>query len=316
MTPYEYAIARHHTYHLFGRLYLEGISADLLSQLSAIPELADAAGDIDLDQAAADHYQITAVSVFPHESIFLDPSGLLGGSVCDLVSEVYEQNQFEVLSDIDHIGHELLFLSHLCVAEAQALSEGNGAEGASWYSRQQTFLTAHLLTWLAPLVAAIEQADSEFYGRLANLTLDLVADHLAQTADGPSAAFLPEFPPLATADSSLKEIARRLTTPPFCGIFLSRDAISALARRHNMPRGFGDRVQMLSNLLRTAGQYDSAAAVFADLSELFAAWNEIYQRQQEAFPHLSPWLRPWQDRTAHTMESLSEAAALVSTNQN
>jgi len=311
MTPYELALARRRTYHLFGRLFLEGITADLLPQLNAVPELAELAAQIDLEQAAAGHYHLTAVSVFPYESIFLDPSGLLGGPVSDSILDIYRQNGFDVLSDADHIGHELHFMAHLCAAEAAALAAGDSDAAVLWRSRLQSFLATHLLAWLAPLVVAIEQAATPVYGRLADLTLDLAADHLLQTHAAPPPIPLPDVPRLATEESSLKEISRHLTTPPYCGLFLSRDAISALARRHNLPRGFGDRAQMLTNLLRTAGQYDAAAAVIEDLSTLCANWLDCYQQQQTAFPHLSPWLHPWQDRVAQTAASLREITALL-----
>lgn len=312
MTPYELALARRRAYHLFGRLFLEGITADLLPYTDAVPELGELARTIDPDQAAADHYHLTAVSVFPYESIFLDPSGLLGGAVSDRLLTIYDQNGYQALSDADHIGHELLFMSQLCAAEAEAWQLGNGDAATLWQSRQQAFLTSHLLSWLAPLVVAVGQSDSLFYGPLANLTLDLAADHLGEAQADPPAITLPTPPALAADDSGLKDIARYLATPPYSGLFLSRDAISALARRHNLPRGFGDRAQMLANLLRTAGQYDLASNVFLDLAAVSVKWRKQYEEQQTRYPEISPWIRPWQEhisQTAVALEELSETVA-------
>jgi putative dimethyl sulfoxide reductase chaperone len=311
MDTYELATARRRTYYLFGRLFLDGITADLVSLLNTVPELASAADLLDADQAAADHYHLTAVSVFPHESFFLDPSGLLGGPVCDHLSAAYGQNGYEVLSDADHIGHELLFLSHLCAAETAALVDGDENAASLWHSRQQAFLVTHLLPWLAPLAVAIDQSGSVFYGRLANLTLELAADHLAVGSTKTADFTLPAPPKLGGSESSLKEIARYLVTPPYSGLFLSREAISALARKQDLPRGFGDRAQILTTLLRTAGQYDAAGAVFQDLAAIYNDWAEHYGEQADRFPKLAPWIRPWQSRAAQTAKSLNGLTAAI-----
>jgi TorA maturation chaperone TorD len=311
MTPYELALARRRTYHLFGRLFLQGVTAETQPLLQAVPQFAEAIEFFDQDQAAAEHYQLTAVSVFPYESIFRDPSGLLGGPVSDQIVDIYGQNGYEVLSDTDHIGHELLFMAHLCAAEAAALVEGGENDAALWQSRQQTFLSTHLLAWLAPLVVAIEQSGSDFYGRLANLTIDLAADHLGTVPSAPSSIALPSAPEITAEDSGLKDIARGLTTPPYSGLFLSRDAISALARRHEIPRGFGDRAQMLTNLLRTAGQYDLASDVFLDLAAVCVEWREQYEEQQARYPEIAPWIRPWHEHVSQTAESLQGLTAVL-----
>jgi TorA maturation chaperone TorD len=311
MTPHELALARSRTYRLFGRLFLRGIDDETRPSLPGVPELARIAAGLEADDAAADHYQMTAVSVFPYESIFLDPTGLLGGDVSERVAAIYAQNGFEPPADADHAGSELSFLAWICAAEAEAWSEGRDSAAALWQSRQQAFLAAHLLNWLPPLAAAIDQSDSPFFRRLANLTLELAADHLHVEPANAARLALPDAPPLAGETSGLKDIARYLVTPPYCGLFLSRSAISDIARAHSLPRGFGDRAQLLTNLLRTAGQYDQAAAVTAYLTALWAAWSHLYGKQREAHPDLAPWIQPWQERVETTAHSLRGITAVL-----
>ena len=311
MTPYELATARRRTYHLFGRLFLEGVTAELLPQLEAIPELAQAARPFDPDEAAVEHYKLTAVDVFPYESIFIDPSGLLGGDLTDQTAVLYGKSGYEVPSDNDHLGHELGFMAHLCSAEAVAITQTEVGPPALWRSRQQTFLVSHLLRWLPPLTIAVERSGSLFYGRLANLTLALCVDHLAGSPTAQSMDFLPHPPPMAAPESSLKDIAAWLTTPPYSGLFLSREVISNIARGHHIPRGFGDRAQLLTNLLRTAGQYDAARAIIDDLSLICQEWARRYEEQQNDLPQLSPWLQPWREHVLHTAESLDMLTVLL-----
>ena len=311
MHPLDLAIARRRAYYLFGRLFLDGITAVLLPQLEAIPELAEAVQPYDPDLAAAAHYQLTAVDVFPYESIFLDPSGLLGGPLSDEVADLYNSAGYEVLSDYDHLGHELGFLAHLCGMEAASRTRENEEAAALWASRQQSFLASHLLCWLPSLMVAVQQAGSPFYTRLAGLTLELCVDHM-QEGEPTALVFLPQPPQIAGQESSLKDIAHLLATPPYSGLFLSHQAISALARRHELPRGFGDRVQILTNLLRTAGQYDVATAVFQDLAGIFNEAAIMYQEQHDGLPKLRPWLQPWQERVIQTADALEALTAVLS----
>ncbi len=311
MTPLDLAIARGRAYQLFSRLYLEGLTPDLHAQLQIIPDLYKQAEPFDVDEAAAAHYTLTAAAVFPYESIFRDPSGLLGGPVTDELTALYSAAGFQVLSDSDHIGHELAYLAHLSHAQAGALSAADESAAVLWQNRQQAFLAAHLLPWMPPFLVAVEQGADRFYTRLAQLTLELLAEHVNLT--GAAAQALPASPPFAAAETSLKEIARYLTTPPYSGIFLSREAIAALARRHKLPRGFGDRAQMLTNLLRTAGQYDLALSVFADLEAVINAWQSRYAELPARYPGSSAWVRPWHDRTAQTAAALQSVAAEMKT---
>ena len=168
-----------------------------------------------------------------------------------------------------------------------------------------------MLRWLPPLVTAVQRSQSSFFDRLAGLTLELGVDHLDEQETPAYIDSLPESPQLAGQDSGLKDIARALTTPPYSGLFLNRETISALARKHEIPRGFGDREQMLTNLLRTAGQYDAAGAIFNDLAGICLEWSGSYQKHCDQLPILQPWIRPWQERVLQTAETLQGLTALI-----
>ncbi|MFN2137550.1 MAG: molecular chaperone [Candidatus Promineifilaceae bacterium] len=304
------ALARRRTYTLFGRLFLAGLSEGLLGPLEAVPELLELALPFDADAAAADHYQLTAVLVFPYESIFLDPVGLLGGEISEQLALTYRRHGYPVTSEADHLGHELLYMGRLCAGEASAYASGDGAAASLWHSRQRAFLVAHLLTWLPPLVLAVAGGELRFYERLAELTLALAGDHLG-ARDVKDPFHLPDPPPLAGDETGIKEIARYLVTPPYSGLFLSREAIAAVARGQQLPRGFGDRAQLLANLLRAGGQYDSAELVLDNLGRTFAAGATAYSAQQETYPEIAPWIEPWRERASRTAARLADLASQV-----
>ena len=61
---------------------------------------------------------------------------------------------------------------------------------------------------------------------------------------------------------------------------------------------------MLTNLLRSASQYDQTAALFTQLEHLATQWVAAYAQISADFPLLTPHASPWQTRTQHTAHLL------------
>ncbi|MCA9932020.1 MAG: molecular chaperone TorD family protein [Anaerolineales bacterium] len=302
------AQARHYAYALFGRLFLEGETAVLRPFLAPIPELAAVLTDpFDADETAAAHYHLFQLNLFPYESIFLGTDGLLGGPVTDAVLSQYEQSGFHVdtsATSPDHIGYELAFLSFLCGAEADAWEDGLGETAVLMQQRQHMFLQRHLLRWLPPLAQAIRSQEQPLYTALADLTVNFVADHAAQSTAQPSFT-LPALPDLLNNDKTgLKEIANYLTTPAYSGVFLSHDRISLIARQHQLPRGFGNRVQMITNLMRTAVQYNTLPTLLQTIQQQIIEQETAYRQIGTTHPHLAVFITPWQMRLQATQNML------------
>ena len=319
------ASARHYTYLLVSRLFLDGLTDDLLPYIEKIPELASVCPQsFDPEEAAVDHHQIFSFEIFPYESIFRDSSGLVGGAYTSLVQDSYQQSCFQQSIDSDHIAYELAFLAFLCSSEARALENKQVGEAIRSAQSQQRFLQHHLLCWLPPFVNALTNSGQSFYVALGRLALDLVYDHTLHLAQANSRlveesssiadCILPKAPNiLHEKQAGLKQVSRFLITPPFSGFYVSRSSITELARNRQLPRGFGDRQQLLSNLLRAAGQYDTVPALLHDLASIANVWNQAYQQQQEYYPELESWIRPWQQRVAETANSLYRMSKMVST---
>lgn len=279
MKPFELAQARHNAYQLFSELFLHGVTESLLPYVAAVPELRETLPDpLVLDEAAAEHHQVLSLNLFPYESVFLDPEGILEGPITQqLLADYLDMGFGQVMNDVsaDHIGHELAALAFLCGAEADAEQDELPARAAQIRTRQLQFLNGHLLRWWAPFATAVETEGRPFYSRLTELTNDLLRSHCdaltASVVHAPAAFELPKPPDLLGSDkTSLKDIAQFLVTAPYSGLFLSREAIGQLARRHELPRGFGSREQILANLFRAAVQYEALSAVLTDLQTLFS----------------------------------------------
>ncbi len=313
MKPTEIAQARSRSYQLISRLFLQGVTPEILPVVQAAPELAAALPDpVDFDELAAVHYQLFGMNVFPYESIFLDDSGLLGGRVTDGVTRSYGRIGFvaDTAGDSpDQIGQELAALAALCRVEAAARAENRVSLAASRQAWQREFLEGHLFRWLPPFVLAVRQQEDVFFTAVANLTLALAAHHYDELAETPAdpGDFLPPAPDiLADEKTGLKEIARYLTTPAYTGLYLGREDVSRLARRLELPRGFGNRQQMLVNLLRAAAQYDQLPHVIADLMSLSERQREAYWRIGVDYPKLAGFTAVWQARAARSGRLLAQ----------
>ncbi len=318
MKPAEIAQARSRSYQLISRLFLQGVTPETLPVIQAAPELAAVLPDpVDFDELAAVHYQLLGMNVFPYESIFLDDSGLLGGRVTDGVIRGYQRFGFAAdtaVDSADHIGHELAALAALCQAEAEARESNLTPLIASRQDWQREFLEEHLLRWLPPFVLALRQQGDDFFTAVANLILELAAHHYNELAETPAdpGAFLPPAPDiLADEKTSLKDIARYLVTPAYSGLYFSRDDVSRLARRLELPRGFGDRQQMLVNLLRTAVQYDQLTAVITGLVALTDWWQGAYWRIGVDYPKMAGFTAVWQEKAAQSGQILAQMQDVI-----
>lgn len=311
MTPTQLAHARHNAYRLLSQLLLHGFTPALLPQVMAVAELANAQPvPFDPDEAAADHQQLFGFNLFPYESVFRHPSGLLGGPVTEAVAQTYRQYPFSppAAAAPDHIGVQLAFLAFLCAASAS----GAETDSPQAQTAQRHFLQTRLLPWLPPLVVSLRRQPLPFYQAVGDLLLELAADHACalgiETAPGDDGVAAPPPPLLADDKTSLRDIARFLLTPSYSGLWLSREDISCLARQRDLPRGFGEREQMLLNVLRAAAQYDALVLFLTDLHRYREGWQAAYQELTVHYPTLASFIAPWQARCDNAGTLLSQIA--------
>jgi putative dimethyl sulfoxide reductase chaperone len=312
--PQQSALARHRSYSLLSRLFLEGLTEALQLTVAALPPLAASLpAAFDADEAAADHHELFVLNVYPYEGIFRDEEGLLGGRMAETVTARYHEAGYApdtAASGPDHIGYELGFLAFLCGAEADAWRDGVMAAAERVRGLQRDFLAQHLLAWLAPLVVTIGEQGQPFYTALGELALGLADEHATALGGLPEAWALPAAPPLLDAEKTgLKQIAGYLLTPVHSGLYLSRDDISALARAVELPRGFGGRQEMLANLLRAAAQYETVGTLVGELQQIAERWQAAYRAIGDSA--LAPFATAWAERAGETGRLLAEMGARV-----
>ena len=313
LKPVELAQAQFQGYLLLSQLFLSGVTDQNRATLEQVPALSELVPpEAHLDELATAYYRLFGFNVFPFESIFLDSRGLLGGPVTDRVIRRYQALAFPfetMEGNADHVGHELATMAQLCLAEWEARKREQTQTAVVLQQAQCAFLEDHLLRWLSPLIIAIQAQKNDLFTAVSNVTLSLVSHHyqtLLDVTDGPAVnwALPPVKEPLADPNTGLREIAKHLSTPLFSGLFLGRDDIAQLARQLSLPRGFGDREQLLLNLMRSAVQYDQFPALIMQLKELVAAWEAAYQSQTAVCPQLHPFIQPWLERCQQTSQLL------------
>jgi len=113
---------------------------------------------------------------------------------------------------------------------------------------------------------------------------------------------------LENEKTSLKDIAAYLMMPVYCGVFFTRDDISRLAKQLQLPRGFGDRTQMMSNLMKTAVQYNLFPTLLQNLINQLSTHQSNYIATIKQTPHLAPFIQPWHAKCQTTAEIAKEIA--------
>ncbi len=299
LSPQENAAARYASYSLLARLLREPISADITPYLNAIPELTPAY--LCPDDAKIAHQQLFGFELFPHESIFRDSSGLIGGDVANDLIAHYQKGGYQWVGEADHIANELGFLAFLTGAEADAWEDELPIIAQQLRRLQRNFLQAHLLQWLPPFVIAVQRQGDSFYQAVAMLTWQLVSDHAGRLQITFKPSTKPQVPDLSEPETALKTVGRFLTSPHESGWWLSAGEMGAIGRNLDLPRGFGGRIQTIMNLFRSATQFDGAAALLKTVQNQAEEWLIAYEALKN-----EPLTQSWQQRVMATVNLLRE----------
>jgi len=302
-------------YLLLSQIFLHGLTEANRDEVRQVRELAKyIPEDIDLDQAAADHQHIFGFNVFPYESVFLDATGQLGGDVASAVARQYLEAGFEIhpsAASPDHIGHQLEFLAFLSETDSVTPAPDESLHDETASKRLSSFLDNHTLRWLPPFTLAVRRQQHPFFRAATDLMLMKVVRHRDALGGSVAALTLPQPPDLMSGDTGLRDIVEYLLTPAYCGIYLSKDDISQLAREQSMPRGFGDRRTMLLNLLRSASAYGDPSQLLSSIQRMAERWVGDY-REMTSDPVIALIAASWMERAAETEDILVKMQSKLS----
>lgn len=313
-------VARQRAYALLGALLVEGLDAEGLARARALPGLGDAlpaaassetsfdgGGAAELDALAAEHQALFGHEVFPFAGVFMGPSGLVGeGAAAGVVRAAHRALGLEPPREPspDHLGQGLRVLEVLVDAERQARAHRDVDDVRTLEGWQRRVLDEALLPWMPPLWAALAGQPVSVWTRAVELAVGVLARHCSELggplplASGPG--------PFATGDvetvldepkAGLAAVARALVTPVRSGVYLARRDLAVLARRSELPQGFGTRADVLERMLRVAAEYGQLPRMMDELRRLLEARDDAYAGLA-AEPGLAPYVPAWRRRLA------------------
>jgi TorA maturation chaperone TorD len=306
LTREQQALARSRLYGLLARLLVRGVDRSQLGQLAQLGWAPTHDGNEAalLDRLAAEHHQTFGLGVFPYAGVFLDPTASAGAHA-DRARSYFDKAGFRPKLDeltADHLGIALAFLAFVTGAQADALEDDRPTIAAALDPLLAEFLDACVLSYLPALVCAVEPG---FWATILHETLALIAEHRAALPGPITPVHMPEAGDLlADPSTGLRQIAEHLLTPAASGMFATRTDIAAWGRQQQLPRGFGSRLLMLDNLLRSAVEYGQLGSLIAALDDHLAQRDHALAQLADACA-LEPAVAPWRATLARTRTLLA-----------
>lgn len=304
--------ARAHAYGLLARLILKGADPKLLGEIRRTPGLRDGFVDTTDDEAlAADHYQLFGMLAPPYSTAYLVTTPEAKDGVVEAIRSACSSAGFRpTLSDVsqDHLGMLLAFLSFADHAAADAAEDDLDSVATDLEALVAQFIDRWVLSWLPVWVVAAARHGGA-WGDLARLIGAFVAAHRKEL-NHPVQAPAPERTDFAhdlldDPATDLRRVGAWLATPRQAGLWFSRADIADIARRHGAPCGFGQREQLLENLLKSAANYGELPGVAEALEE---RCRELAAALEDSGVD-GELLRPWRDASKHTANMLRRLAA-------
>lgn len=314
-------VAWQRAYALLGTLLLEGIDPERLTQVRALPALAERLpAAVELDVLAAEHYALFGHEVFPFAGVFMGEAGLVGeGPASGVLRAAYAVVGLTAPDDpsVDHLGQGLRILGTLVDAELEARAHGDDDDARTLWRWQQRVLDEALLPWMPPLLAALAGQPPSLWARVVEMAVGVLAQHRAELSGLPqvvgaaAAAAGGVETVLDDPRTGLVKVAEALVTPVRSGVYLARRDVETMARRSDMPSGFGPRHGMLERLMRGAAEYGQLPRVLDELALLLHARDDAYAGLERE-PGLGPHVPAWRQRLQGSLRLLERlrAAAL------
>jgi putative dimethyl sulfoxide reductase chaperone len=253
------------------------------------------------DEMAAEHYQALCHELMPAASVFLEPGGMMGGSVSNsawtfMAEYGYEPDTSSILAD--HLSSSLQFIRFL-------IEKGQ-------FEQSGIYLNQEVLSWLPPFLDRLKTFQYPLMAQLSLAVEDLV--EAVQRVSGGRANTLASAPTtfrtlhqtsfnIEEEGTSLAAIGEFLATHAESGLYILKSRLASEARLHPLPNGFGLRARTIEGMLRSAAQYDGLDAV----CDFFDAEILAHRTTWEVWSSkgASHWAKAWTSKLAATSAVVS-----------
>lgn len=301
MDPSSRAQARSLGYALLAELLERGVTDATRDAATVSDAMAAAIEAGDADGLAADHERAFGWAAPPLAGFYLDPERLVGGPRTDALLALFDAAGYapDLRSrDAEHLSVTLRALAFLSGAEADAREDGHEGAVERVEVLARRLLDEHVLRWLPIFALAVRRTALAFPVALVDELEALIGSHREALPGATPAFALPDAPPLLEDDETgLREIGAYLSAPAHAGFVLTREDVARLGRGLNVPRGFGDRTQLIVNLLRSAARFDA-------LDALLEALEGEAADQRDRLTSWGPATTAWRGRIDETLSIL------------
>ena len=239
--------------------------------------------------------------LYPYASVYLDPSGLLGGEARDRIAGFWRALDLDPPEEPDHLTVLLAFQARAVELHHEADAP---AAREAWRRARKALLWEHLLSWLPIWLGRLSELAEPFYAAWGRL-LAQALEAEARDAGAPEGDALPlhlrAAPSLDDPDppGETGSPLGALLAPARSGIILVRSDLRRAADELGLGLRSGERVYALRALL----EQDRTSAL---------GWLAAEARRQSAL--VDEWpeaFRPvagfWRDRASRTAARLEEA---------
>jgi len=181
--------------------------------------------------AAADHAELFTFQLYPYASVYVGADGMLGGEAADRVAGFWRAVGVTPPAEPDHLAALLGLYA--------AFAEGQGDRARHF---RHALLWEHLLSWLPPWLARVEELAAEPYAGWARL---LLAALVAEAEELGPPAVQPLHLRLAPPSAGLESVFAAVRS----GVIVTRADLGRAARDLGLGLRQGERRYLLAALL-------------------------------------------------------------------
>ncbi|HZD22607.1 MAG TPA: molecular chaperone TorD family protein [Acidimicrobiia bacterium] len=225
--------------------------ADLLRTLGVLterpsPGVAALAETLGLDAPSpVEHTELFLQQLPPYASIYLDPTGKIGGGARDRVAGFWRAMSMTPPAEPDHLAALLGLWA--TIIEATVEEPGPERRGLLKHSAR-TLVWEHLSSWLIPYLRRFRELSTGPYGDWA----DLLAAVLEEPLEGPSPILPMHLREKREQLSNDNDLIAYLLTPIRSGIIITRADLGRAAADLRLGMRLGERAFSLASLLDQA----------------------------------------------------------------
>jgi hypothetical protein len=254
-----------------------------------------------------EHAELFDFQLWPYASVYVGLEGMLGGEARDRVAGFWRALRLTPPAEPDHLAVLLALYANLCDRDAD---ESNQARRLLVREARRALLWEHLLPWILPYLAKLEEVASPFYrGWTAMLRGAVLAE--AQTL-GPCDAVplhLRDDPGLADpAVEGAEAFIRGILAPARSGMIIVGADLARAAHALGTGLRIGERRFVLEALL--SQEPEGTLSWLAAESRAWVARHETWGAGLRGGVIAAVWKKRAEDAAA-LLERLSQSAALT-----